>query len=166
MKYLFIVWAVFSPWLDFGQGIPGSQPKQAPPAFYLDSQRVDLRNFYLDVDHIQNIQVENGPIQPDGTKGSIYISLKHPLTKLLRLEDIAMAKGAKKERTVYFIDDSVIKNPAEIRIDSSYMIMIHYFSTPDLPFLKQDHDPFDILLILTKNATRLPKPGEQVHMIR
>ena len=129
----------------YASGQSASRPQKTPVdsmTFYIDSQKVDLKLFFFDVDNIKNISL---------LSNKMYITWKTPHPVFLTLKDIASRQtGHTRSNILYIIDDSVIKDTTNIRIDPSYILRVKYDCTTDKNYLSQDYRQMGIILIETK----------------
>jgi hypothetical protein len=122
-----------------------SRPQKMPAdsmTFYIDSQKVDLKLFFFDGDNIKDISL---------LSNRMYITWKTPHPVFLTLKDIASRQtGSTRSNILYIIDDSVIKDTTNIRIDPSYILRVKYDSTTDKNYLSPSYRQMGLILIETK----------------
>ena len=113
---------------------------------YIDSQKVDFPITYLDPNNIKDASYS-------GNK--VYLTWITPHPVFLTLGDISSKRTRYPRSTIlYIIDDSLIKDTANVRIDPSYILRVKYDSTADKKYLSPDYRQMGILLIETKKRLR------------
>ena len=129
----------------YANGQPASRPQKTAAdsmTFYIDSQKVDLKLFFFDVDNIKDISL---------LSNKMYITWKTPHPVFLTLKDIASRQtGYTRSNILYIIDDSVINDTTNIRIDPSYILRVKYDSTADKNYLSPSYRQMGLILIETK----------------
>ena len=144
MKILLLLACLFGVH-GYTSGQSASRPKKTAAdsmTYYIDSQKVDFQMIYLDGDNIKDISL---------LSNRMYITWKTPHPVFLTLKDIASRQtGYTGSNILYIIDDSVIKDTTNVRIDPSYILRVKYDSTSDKKYLSPDYRQMGILLIETK----------------
>jgi hypothetical protein len=140
-----IVFVCFLGWHGFanGQSTPRSQKTAADPMIvYIDSQKVDFPITYLDPNNVKDAHYS-------GNK--VYLTWKTPHPVFLTLKDIASRQtGYTRSDILYIIDDSVMRDTTNVRIDPSHILRVRYDSTTDKKYLSPNYRQMGIILIETK----------------
>ena len=143
-----------------------NKPAPLPPAWYVDLQRVNFQNIYMDVNNISNIDVQKGICPDKGTNGCIFVTLKVPLTSFLTLEAISRQQADLKNRKVlYMIDDNVVMDTSGVRIEPSYIAGVRTVNVASIPYAGGSGENLAILIIKTKKPAPVKSEGQQI-MIR
>jgi hypothetical protein len=131
-----------------------------PPVIFINTQQINYAITYLDVNNVASISIVKDTLNKTG--GFIYITMKNPSRLPLTLFDITRAQGATgAKKILYIIDDKVILDTSNIRIDSSIIVDVQNVNSSDISYLGTSTDAFDILLISTIYKFNQPKKGEK-----
>jgi hypothetical protein len=131
-----------------------------PPAIYIDAQRADFPITYLDPENVESVWVVKGEDSINKKSGIIYITTKNHLPPLT-LADISRGQpGLKEKNVLYIIDDKMITDTINVRIDSSIIVRIEAVHSADIPYLVKGGEPFGVLLISTKINFKKPEKDQ------
>jgi hypothetical protein len=139
---------------------PVGSTSKLPPAIFIDGQRVNYPITYLDPNNWASLQVVKGEDSVNKTSGVIYLMTKSHLLPLT-LADISRAQpGLNTKNIVYIIDDEMIKDTMNVRIDSSVILRVQAVNSADNPYLIKGSDSFGVLLISTKIKFKEPEKDQ------
>ena len=136
-----------------------------PPAYYADSQHVDMGKVYVNLNNIANINVVNGLDSITKTNGKVYLLFKQHYTSFLTLSDVLRSHQPdfSEQKIIYIIDNKVITDTAGIRIDPTLLLDVHAVSMSDVFYLGGGTAKMGLVSIETKPRQ---KDGKQQIMIR
>ena len=94
------------------------------------------------------------------TNGIIYLTTKSHQPPL-SLADISRGQPRLKEKKMlYVIDDKVMTDTMNVRIDSSIILRVEAVRSEDIPYLAKWGESFGVLLISTKINFKKPENGQ------
>lgn len=142
-----------------------NQPVAAwQPAYYIDSLVIKT-GWHFDHDKIKaanvtDLKVDKNYIDSSRQiQGRIYITLKEPVSfNFLSIDDInhTYIKEVQKP-VIYMVDNEFVKDIADFKIDSSFILKVELTSADDLEYLKQSVPDLTILKIITRTKENVAR---------
>jgi hypothetical protein len=129
--------------------------KPSPPAYFIDSIRVNFKLNYIDANDVKSIEIKNGYDSTALSNGSVYITMKKPHHVFLSLKEIADKKInlGDNNQLLFLIDANIITDTSNIKLDSGIISNVQIIYTSDVKYWKQTQQIFTIIKI----ETVLPK---------
>jgi hypothetical protein len=131
-----------------------------PPAFYLDSVKVNSNYLFIDPGNIESVDVVKGYDTSADTYGKVFIKMKNKnlLASLKQITDVQASKN-RESQVLYIVDNKIITDTVNVRFDTSYIKSVHFTSAASIQYLKGSPQ-ITICTIETKAAPKTPqKPG-------
>jgi hypothetical protein len=139
--------------------LPPTLPKQLPPDWFIDSVKIDFSLNWANIQHIERIDVEKEiKGHPNGV---IYLKWKTPHPEFRSLGDISATQPLTKAPVVYIIDDSLIRDTANVRIEAANIFQVHMVSSAQIGYFPAGARPVSIVLVETFASfnKKVPEPG-------
>jgi hypothetical protein len=139
--------------------ISNGQTKQTPhpntaPVFFLDSVRMTTLP-HFDLNKIKSLNVVKEYDENTKVYGKVYITTKSPRDfNFLTLEQIAKQSVTGATPCIFMINNELVKDTNNIRIDSSYILKCEISNTIELKYL-QNFSTLTILNIKTRSKENL-----------
>jgi hypothetical protein len=143
----------------FPNQLPLTLTKQQPPDWYIDSVKIDFSLTWLNPMHIESINVEK---QTKGhPNGAVYLQWKTPHPAFRSLWDISATQPLTKGPILYIIDDSLIRDTANVRIEAANIFQVHTVSSAQIGYFPAGARPVSIVLVETFASfnKKVPEPG-------
>ena len=125
------------------------------PQYYIDSIRVSSLGIF-DPDKIESISVvkEKDPSAPNG---KVYIKIKKTdVLNLLTVGDIIrINKIPSGSISLFLLDNEVIKDTTNFRIDSYYILKVETIKASEIKYLPKNISKFEILKIFTATKANI-----------
>ncbi len=140
--------------------LPPSLTKQLPPDFFIDSVKIDFPLDWINPQHIASVYVQK---EAKGhPNGAIYLEWKTPHPGFCSLGDISAAQpGLTKAPILYIIDDSLIRDTANVRIEAANIFQVHTVSSAQIGYFPAGARPVSLVLVETFASfhKQEPQPG-------
>jgi len=167
---IFIFYLAFS-YTSFSQHtdtIPkkGSSSLQGKVEYYLDSNKVDIQDYFFDVDQILDVTVIQAYDSTKKPVGKIFIKSKFPngynFISLSQVKDIYFKSVTLPY--IFMVDNLFLKgNLSSYKIDSSYILRVEIMKGQEFETLKKDIPNLTIITIKTKSADNLNE-NNKIHL--
>jgi hypothetical protein len=127
----------------------------APPAFYLDSLRIDPNKYYFSAKDIAAVQVVKGFDSTLGAEGKVYISTKHPPMHFLSLGQVIAAQSQLQHSSpiLFLIDGNTLIDTAGVRIETSLTTSVKVIPGASITYLNGQARYLALLTLSTKKDT-------------
>ncbi len=125
------------------------------PDYYVDSVRVNSLGVF-DPNKIESIKVVK---DSTGLSGKLYIKIKKSATlNLLTSKDIVRINNITPGSfPIFVLDDQIIKDTSNFRIDSSYILKIEIVNASEIKYLPENISNIKILNITTATQANIDK---------
>jgi hypothetical protein len=155
MRYLFLILILFFNSTVFSQAI--SPLTKEEPQYYIDSIRVQRLEIF-DPNKIESINVVKNK-DSAAPNGKVYINIKKTETlNLLTIGDIiSMNHIPSGSTSLFLLDNEIIKDTTNFRIDSYYILKVETVKSTELKYLRGNISNFEILKIITATQSNIEK---------
>jgi hypothetical protein len=143
----------------FSNQLPPTVTKQNPPDWFIDSVKIDFSLDWINPQHIASIYVQKEiKGHPNGV---IYLEWKTPHPEFRSLGDISATQPLTKALILYIIDDSLIRDTANVRIEAANIFQVHTVSSAQIGYFPAGARPVSIVLVETFASfhKQEPQPG-------
>jgi hypothetical protein len=138
-----------------------------PPDYYIDSVKIGFPLTWMNPQNIAAISVSQG--NETHPNGSIYLTWKTPHPVFFSLADVSDADPTLKGKPIfYIIDDSLISDTTNVRIEAANIFQVHRLDSPHVRYLPKDTGPLTLVLIETFASFHKQEPpkgqGPIIHL--
>lgn len=158
MKIMFSLLSIVFSTFSFGQLLINNSKPEA----YLDSNKIELEHFLFDQNKIEKFEVVNNIFDArTNTTGRIYMTSKKPQTfNFLSYQQIKTKYFSDRTKPILLlINGTLIKSPAKLNIDSSYINKVEVETGEEYKELKNLYPTMAIVNIRLNNKYLL---GRQI----
>ncbi|MFI5156051.1 MAG: hypothetical protein ACHQEM_07685 [Chitinophagales bacterium] len=128
------------------------------PAYFLDSQSIDMGKTFIDVENIESITVvkDNTFDAKDSTRGEVFITSKNKMHHWITLADFKTKNpdNAMDLPIAYAIDGKLISDTSNIRFEASIIESIDIVNSKDSNSIYYDGSPKTVFVITTKQNSK------------
>ncbi len=155
MKRLLFILILFFNSPVFSQTI--SPLTREEPQYYIDSVRVQRLEIF-DPNKIESINVVKKK-DSNAPYGKVYIQIKKTETlNLLTIGEIAgMNNISSGSTSLFMLDNEIIKDTANFRIDSYYILKIETVKASEIKYIRGNISNFEVLKIITATKENIEK---------
>jgi hypothetical protein len=148
------------------QTIAKPYPGQPPaPDYYIDSVKINFPLFWCNPQNIADINIpKKDEAHPNG---AVYMTWKTPHPTFLSLGSIsAKQTGLTGAPVAFVIDDSLINDTANVRIEAADIFRVHTINSAQISYWPKDTGPVTILLVETFTSFNKKEPpqGQILHI--
>ena len=125
----------------------------AKPTYFLNSKVIEIENVYINPANIETVQVEK-----ETTGGEIHITTKSDIS-FLTLESLMNDHSSivgTNEQMVFMINDQVIKDKSEIKIDRSFYVDLKVKRFDEVTYIPENYR--NLVLVEIQLLNEKPKP--------
>ena len=125
------------------------------PDYYIDSIKVHPLGVF-DIGKVESINVVKNSTVPNG---KVYIKIKKdvPFNLITAADIIRIYKIDTRSASIIMLDDEIIKDTSDFKIDLSYILKVEVVKAPEIKYLPANNSNLIILKITTATQANIEK---------